>query len=141
MQNAWIGIVGALTVLTAACGQYNPAEVSSTSSSQSVDESEPSDLGYGWSTDIEATEKNGLHGDYSLSEIVTNPKVKIRMDAKSCVSCHTWAKNQDAASFCDRVDDFLKMPTAKGTKDDKPNAKPANVKKLLRDWKKAGCPE
>ena len=142
MQNAWIGIFSALLFLTAACGQYKSGEVSQTSSaSQSMDENEPSELGYGWTTDIEATAKNGLHADYSLSEIVTSPKVKVRVDAKSCTTCHSWAKNQDRVSFCDRVDRFLKQPTTKGTAADAPGAKPANLKKLLRDWKEAGCPE
>lgn len=143
MQNALIGIVGSVFLLaTAACGTYDPAGYASTSSSQmSVDETEPSDLGYGWNTEIEATEKNGLHADYTLSEIVTNPKVKVRTDSKSCVTCHSWAKNQDRESFCDRVDSFLKRPTVKGTSSDAQGAKPANLKKLLRDWKNAGCPE
>jgi len=142
MQNAWIAMVGCFILLTAACGQYDGGEVSHTSSaSQTVDETEPSELGYGWDTKTEATAANGLHADYSISEIVTNPKVKARTDAKACVTCHSWAKNQDRVSFCNRVNAFLKMPTAKGTASDAPGAKPANLKKMLRDWKEEGCPE
>lgn len=143
MQNAWIAIVVALVSLTAACGQYEDPNVSKTSTRQSIDANdiEPSDLGYGWETKIEATEKNGLHADYSIKQIVTSSKVKVRNDAKSCTTCHSWAKNQDRVSFCNRVNAFLKMPTAKGNTTDSVGAKPANLKKLLRDWKEEGCPE
>lgn len=142
MQNALIAIVSSFLLLTAACGDFDAPQVSrSHSASQSIEETEPSDLGYGWSTEIEATEKNGLDADYSLSDIVTSSKVKIRKDAKSCVTCHSWAKNQDRVRFCDRVDAFLEMPTVKGNNTDMPGAKPANLKKLLREWKEAGCPE
>ncbi|MBX3229177.1 MAG: hypothetical protein KIT84_18855 [Labilithrix sp.] len=129
-----------LLTTTVACGEFEPPTISRVNSAQNADDSEDSDLGYGWKTDVEATEENGLHADYSLGEIVTSSKVKIRADEKACTACHSWAKNQDRESFCKRVNAFLKMPTAKGNSNDSFGAKPANLKRILRDWKEAGCP-
>lgn len=142
MQNASIAIISSFLLLTIACGDFDAPQVSRNySARQRIEETEPSELGYGWNTDIEATEKNGLKADYSLSDIVTSPKATIRVDAKACVTCHSWAKNQDRVRFCDRVDSFLEMPTSKGNSTDMPGAKPAKLKKLFKDWKEAGCPE
>jgi hypothetical protein len=140
MQNAWILIVSSLFLGTAACAGMEPVEGTKTNSANTIDEnnsSEDSDLGYGWETKID----DRSVGKHSLHDIVTDPKVRVRADGRSCVGCHSWAEYQDRASFCERVDAFLDMPTATGDKaKDKTNAKPANLKKLLRDWKEAGCP-
>lgn len=138
MQNAWIVSVGSFLLCTAACTVAEPVEGTKTNSANMIgDDSGDSDLGYGWQTKLQDKKL----GKYSLEDIVTNPKVRVRADGRSCVGCHSWAEYQDRLSFCDRVDAFLDMPTATGDQTkDKPNAKPAALKKLLRDWKEADCP-
>ena len=140
MQNTWISMVSSLVLGTAACAGMEPVEGTKTNSANTIDEdksSEDSDLGYGWETKI----SDRAIGKYSLCAIVTDPNVRVRADGRSCVGCHSWAEYQDRVSFCARVDAFLEMPTATGDKTkDRPNAKPANLKKLLGDWKEARCP-
>lgn len=140
MQNAWIATTTSILLCTAACAVAEPVEGTKTNSANMIGDSEEageSDLGYGWQTRLQ----DSKIGKYTLEDIVTNGKVRVRSDGRSCVGCHSWAEYQDRNSFCDRVDAFLKMPTATGdaTKD-KSSAKPAELKKLLRDWKEADCP-
>lgn len=148
MQNVWVVVISSILLTTAACAAMEPVEGTGTSRSNMTeeeidrtepagdDESEESELGYGWETKL----RDPKIGNYSLSDIVTSPKVKIRTDGRSCVGCHSWAEYQDRDSFCGRVDAFLALPTLKAGEVD-PQKKPANLKKLLRDWKEAGCPD
>ena len=50
------------------------------------DESEESELGYGWDQ-----ARDPKIGNYSLSDIVTSPKVKIRTDGRSVSAAASWA--------------------------------------------------
>lgn len=138
MRNAWVVVISSTLLLTAACAaeEVEGSGVGSSNSANMIaDGTESSDLGYGWETKIQGRKI----GQYSLREIVTDSKVKVRADGRSCLGCHSWAEYQDRLSFCDRVDAFLEMPTLKEGEVD-PRKKPANLKKLLKDWKEAGCP-
>lgn len=135
MQKVWFAVVS-LVLGTAACVAGEPAPVEATETDESSARIE-GELGYGWSTKL----RDRTIGRYSLSQIVTDRTVRIRGDGRPCVACHSWAEYQDRASFCKRVDAFLGMPTAKGDGTSPPNAKPAALKNLLRDWRDADCPD
>jgi len=153
MQNAWILTIASVLLCTAACAGMEPVEGTGTASSATMADGEDgddreadtdtdvdatdSDLGYGWETTVK---NNKAIGKYSLSDIVTNGKVVIRKDGRSCLGCHSWSEYQDKNTFCARVNDFLKMPTVIEGGANPPSAKPAELKKLLKDWKEAGCP-
>lgn len=145
---AMASLVGAACL--GACGEFSEYEsigTASWSATRGRAASEP-DVDYGWSRAIDsktlerkAGEASSAVAGHSLEEIVTSKSIRVREDDKSCVTCHSWAAWSDRESFCARVDDFVAMPTAKGNASDPASAKPANLKKLLLDWKKAGCPE
>jgi hypothetical protein len=93
---------------------------------------------YGWKTPISAA---GIK-NYTLEEIVTSKSAIVRADKTACVTCHSWAAYQTRDLFCERVDSFLGMPTSTGNlATDPKNAKPETLKKILKAWKSAGCPD
>lgn len=163
MHTAWIGTFGAALLCTAACAsatsdaetrpdtsantQGTIADVDSdgeesigTPDSSEATTTTETTLAYGWLTKIPATKQNGFIEDFSLQDIVTNGTVKVREDNMACVTCHSWAGFADRQSFCDRVDAFSAEPTIKNEGKDPPNAKPAYLKTVLKQWKAAGCP-
>jgi hypothetical protein len=154
MQTANIAIASVLVLSTAACTQI-PAQNDGTQDVAVTDGTDPttgdddddntvrdpsggsnSQSKYGWQQPID---ESGIKG-YTLEQIVTTKDAVVRADNTACVTCHSWASYQTRSSFCDHVASFLSMPSATGAPSDPPNAKPATLKKILKSWKAAGCP-